>query len=222
MDSIQDGPHARAASNAGAAVPYFCQWESAHLAGAIIRGELDLKDDPAWADSGAADVDEYARWASHVCGMACLKMVLAARTGRVHPTLALARASLPYGAYTVDGDEIKGMIYAPFVRYVEEVHGLRARVHVDLATAALPALLDEAEFFMASVHPSIRWPDQPPPKKGGHLVLVTRAGADEIVFHNPSGEPVVDGRPGTQADARLAPAVFDRYFAGRGVAILRG
>ncbi|WZB61357.1 hypothetical protein WJ970_29130 [Achromobacter xylosoxidans] len=53
-------------------------------------------------------------------------------------------------------------------------------------------------------------------------MLVTRAGADEIVFHNPSGEPVVDGRPGTQADARLAPAVFDRYFAGRGVAILRG
>lgn len=40
MDSIQDGRHARAASNAGAAVPYFCQWESAHLAGAIIRGEL--------------------------------------------------------------------------------------------------------------------------------------------------------------------------------------
>lgn len=93
---------------------------------------------------------------------------------------------------------------------------------VDLATAALPALLDEAEFFMASVHPSIRWPDQSPPKKGGHLVLVTRASADEIVFHNPSGEPAVDGRPGTQADARLAPAVFDRYFAGRGVAILRG
>ena len=222
MDSIQDGRHARAASNAGAAVPYFCQWESAHLAGAIIRGELDLKDDPAWAGSGAADVDEYARWASHVCGMACLKMVLAARTGRVHPTLALARASLPYGAYTVDGDEIKGMIYAPFVRYVEEAYGLRARVHVDLATAALPALLDEAEFFMASVHPSIRWPDQPPPKKGGHLVLVTRASADEIVFHNPSGEPAVDGRPGTQANARLASAVFDRYFAGRGVAILRG
>ncbi|WZB61358.1 hypothetical protein WJ970_29135 [Achromobacter xylosoxidans] len=135
MDSIQDGRHARAASNAGAAVPYFCQWESAHLAGAIIRGELDLKDDPAWAGSGAAVVDEYARWASHVCGMACLKMVLAARTGRVHPTLALARASLPYGAYTVDGDDIKGMIYAPFVRYVEEAYGLRARVHVTLQRA---------------------------------------------------------------------------------------
>ena len=144
------------------------------------------EDDPAWAGSGAADVDEYARWASHVCGMACLKMVLAARTGRVHPTLALARGSLPMAPIRWTATTSKGMIYAPFVRYVD--------MHVDLATAALPALLDEAEFFMASVHPSIRWPDQPPPKKGGHLVLVTRAGADEIVFHNPSGEPVVDGR----------------------------
>ena len=111
------------------------------------------------------------------------------------------------------------MIYAPFVRYVEDAYGLRA-AHVDLATAALPALLDEAEFFMASVHPSIRWPDQSPPKKGGHLVLVTRASADEIVFHNPSGEPAVDGRPAHRRTR--APAVFDRYFAGRGVAILRG
>ena len=181
MDSIQDGRHARAASNAGAAVPLLLPMGIRPPG----RGHHPRRTGPegrsAWAGSGAADVDEYARWASYVCGMACLKMVLAARTGRVHPTLALARGSLPYGAYTVDGDDIKGMIYAPFVRYVEEVHGLRARVHVDLATAALPALLDEAEFFMASVHPSIRWPDQPPPKKGGHLVLVTRRrGRDRV------------------------------------------
>ena len=29
------------------AVPYFCQWESAHRAGEIIRQELRLEDDPA-------------------------------------------------------------------------------------------------------------------------------------------------------------------------------
>ena len=220
MDSIQDGRHARAASNAGAALPYFCQWESAHLAGAIIRGELDLRDDPAWAGSGAADVDEYARWASHVCGMACLKMVLAARTGRVHPTLALARASLPYGAYTVDGDEIKGMIYAPFVRYVEDAYGLRARVHVDLngRAAGLAGRGRVLHGVGASVDPLA---DQSPPKKGGHLVLVTRASADEIVFHIHQANRRSTAGP-AQADARLAPAVFDRYFAGRGVAILRG
>ena len=63
--------------------------------------------------------------------MACLKMVLAAETGRVHPTLELARRSLPYGAYTENAEgHIKGMIYAPFVRFVAEQFGLRAQVRV--------------------------------------------------------------------------------------------
>ncbi len=200
---------------AGAAVPYFCQWESAHLAGQIIRKELDLADDPAWRNSGARDIDEYVRWASHVCGMACLKMVLAARSGRAYPTLELARRSMPYGAYVEEPDGgIKGLIYAPFVRYVAETFGLRAQVRVDLPVSALPALMAQGDYFMASVHPWIRWPDRQPPKRGGHLVLVTRATPDSVTFHNPSGEP------GTQADVVLPLAVFDRFYAGRGVAIM--
>ncbi|CAB3900568.1 hypothetical protein LMG26854_05480 [Achromobacter aegrifaciens] len=131
------------------AVPYFCQWESAHRASEIIQGTLALADDPAWRGSGARDVDEYARWASHVCGMACLKMVLAARDGRQYPTLELARGSLAYGAYTVEGEQIKGMIYAPFVRYVDEAFGLAARVHVDLRADELPGLMSQAAYFMA-------------------------------------------------------------------------
>lgn len=198
------------------AVPYFCQWESAHRAGEIIRQELRLEDDPAWRASGARDVEEYARWASHVCGMACLKMVLAAETGRVHPTLELARRSLPYGAYTENAEgHIKGMIYAPFVRFVAEQFGLRAQVRVDLRADELPALMDGAAYFMASVHPWIRWPEREPPARGGHLVLVTRATPAHVTFHNPSGEP------GAQADACVPMAAFERAFAGRGVAILR-
>jgi hypothetical protein len=199
---------------APAAVPYFCQWESAHLAGAIIRKELELADDPAWRASGARDIDEYVRWASHVCGMACLKMVLAAGGGPVYPTLELARRSLPYGAYVEEPEGgIKGLIYAPFVRYVAEVFGLEAQVRVDLPAFGLPALMAQADYFMASVHPWIRWPEKQPPGKGGHLVLVTRATPDAVTFHNPSGEP------GTQANVELPLAEFDRFFAGRGVAI---
>lgn len=196
------------------AVPYFCQWESAHLASQIIRKELRLEDDPAWRDSGARDVEEYARWASHVCGMACLKMVLAARSGQVHPTLALARRSLPYGAYTEQDGHIKGLIYAPFVRFVAQDFGLQAEVRVGVCADELPDVMARAEYFMASVHPWIRWPDRVPPAKGGHLVLVTRATADSVTFHNPSGEP------GMQADAVVPVQVFDTFFAGRGVAIL--
>lgn len=197
-------------------VPYFCQWESAHLADAIIRKELALADDPAWPTSGARDVEEYVRWANHVCGMACLKMVLAARSGQIHPTLELARRSLAFGAYTDREGEIKGLIYAPFVRFVTEEFGLDAQVHVGLETAALPAVLEGADYFMASVHPDIRQTDRLPPSKGGHLVLVTRASATSVTFHNPSGEV------GQQADVELPLTVFDAFFAGRGIAILPG
>lgn len=197
------------------AAPYFCQWESAQLAGAIIRKELRLEDDPAWRASGARDVDEYARWASHVCGMACLKMVLAAESGRIHPTLELARRSLPYGAYAeTDDGAIKGLIYAPFVRFVAREFGLEAEVRVGLRTDELAQVMTRARYFIASVHPWIRWPEREPPSKGGHLVLVTRATAQAVIFHNPSGEP------DTQADVCVALADFDRFFAGRGVAIL--
>ena len=200
---------------ARAPVPYFCQWESADRVGEIIRKEMDLAQDPAWRGSGARNLDEYVRWASHVCGMACLKMVLAARRGRAYPTLELARRSLPYGAYVEEPDgNIKGLIYAPFVRYVAEVFGMQAQVRVDLPASGLPALMAQADYFMASVHPWIRWPDREPPKRGGHLVLVTRATPESVTFHNPSGEP------GSQADVELPLADFGRFFAGRGVAIL--
>lgn len=205
-----------ALSSGQSAVPYFCQWESAHLAGSFIRKERDLADDPAWRASGARDVEEYARWANHVCGMACLKMVLAARSGQIHPTLELARRCVPFGAYTDRDGEIKGLIYAPFVHFVAEEFGLDAQVHVGLDTRELPAVLERADYFMASVHPDIRQTDQLPATKGGHLVLVTRATDTSVTFHNPSGEV------GRQVDVELPLAVFDAFFAGRGIAILPG
>ncbi|MGO8506863.1 hypothetical protein AB9F35_37080, partial [Rhizobium leguminosarum] len=50
--------------------------------------------------------------------MACLKMILAARV-EIHPTLELARACTAYGGYFVNEIDasIKGLIYAPFVRF---------------------------------------------------------------------------------------------------------
>lgn len=199
------------------AVPYFSQWESAALAPALIAGVAQPADDPRWAASGAHSVNEYAAWANHVCGMACLKMILAARTGRAVPTLELARGARRYGAYAVDGAAIKGLIYAPFVRFVAAEFGLRAEIATGLDAARLAQQLQRAEFFMASVHPSIRRPRQAPPARGGHLVLVTAADASGVTFHNPSGHAAA-----SRANVRLPPAVFDAFFAGRGVAILPG
>lgn len=197
-----------------AAVPFYGQFETPALIEGIATGAVDPREDPAWAASGASDPADYARWSQHACGMACLKMVLAAARGDVHPTLALLRRSLPYGCYVEEGEAIRGLIYAPFVRFVAAEFGLSSEVVTGIEADALPGLLARAPFFIASVHPWIRWPDRAPPRRGGHLVLVHAAASDAITFNNPSGHV-----PAAQRDAALPVAVFARYFAGRGILI---
>jgi hypothetical protein len=71
----EDVPAALGASG----IPYFSRWESAELAERFVDGSLDLADDPWWAASGARTPGEYRYWARKVCGLACLKMILARR-----------------------------------------------------------------------------------------------------------------------------------------------
>ncbi len=197
-------------------VPYFSQWETPDMTLSVIaEGSAALLRDPLWAQSGAHSVEEYAHWAGNLCGMACLKMILAAR-GEFHSILELARTCTQYGGYVVseDGASIKGLIYAPFVKMVSERFGLKAEVVTALKTSAIPDLLSRGQFFMGSVHHSIRWPDQSPPSKGGHLVLITAASSASIRFHNPSGHI-----PASQQDVTLPLAEFDRFFANRGIAV---
>lgn len=193
--------------------PYFAQWESPALVRAFLAGR-PAATDPAWAASGAETLDEYARWAEHLCGMACLRMVLAAR-GRQESIHALRRAVQAHGGYveTPDGD-IKGLIYAGAVAWLAS-QGIPARVLVDVPAEGIPALLAGGGMFIASVHPWIRWPGREPPRRGGHLVLVF--GQDRqgrLRFHNPSGDTVA-----TRRDARLGVADFARFYAGRGIAL---
>jgi hypothetical protein len=84
----------------------------------------------------------------------------------------------------------------------------------NVAASDIPAILRQSRFFIASVSSAIRWPGREPPSKGGHLVLVTAASDDGFRFHNPSGHTSA-----TQANAVLAPADFDRFFANRGIAV---
>lgn len=197
-------------------VPYFSQWESPDMTLPLVaEGPSALHRDPLWRNSGAETVEDYARWAVNVCGMACLKMILAVR-GEVHPTLELARACTAYGGYVVNEHDgsIKGLIYEPFVRFVRDRFGLSAETMTNVDIAMVPGLLSRRRFFIASVHPGIRWPDRDPPSKGGHLVLVTAASPGEIRFHNPSGH---DRQ--SQVNATLPLAIFDRFFANRGIAV---
>ncbi|HMN70674.1 MAG TPA: hypothetical protein PKA55_02270 [Rhodoblastus sp.] len=197
-------------------IPYYSQWETPDMTLSLLdEGASALRRDPLWRNSGAETIEEYVRWATNICGMACLKMILAAR-GDVHPTLELARACTGHGGYIVNGadDSIKGLIYAPFVAFVRERFGLAAEVVTNVDAAALPALLSKWTFFIASVHHSIRWPEREPPSRGGHLVLATAATPEAVRFHNPSGHDHA-----SQADVILPLATFDRFFAGRGAAV---
>jgi len=202
--------------SASSAVPYFNQWEDPDCAAGIIAGDIKLSDISLWPQSGASDQQEFIEWANHVCGMCCLKMVLAAVSGKVVPVLKLTYRSLSYGAYIREGDNIKGLIYAPFVEYVRQELGLEAQVKVDISAQEIASQLQEHRFFMASVHPSVRIPDSTPPHKGGHLVLVTRADAQTVTFHNPSGHDV-----STQQDVTLPVETFARFFAGRGISLVK-
>ncbi|PZV39713.1 C39 family peptidase [Mesorhizobium kowhaii] len=196
-------------------VPFFSQWETSDMTMDVLAegAEVALRRDPLWQNSGAETPDEYAIWAANICGMACLKMILATR-GEIVPTIELARRCTRYGGYVVTEGSIKGLIYAPFVSFVREVFGLQAEVMTNVATSYIPTILARSRFFIASVSSSIRWPEREPPSKGGHLVLVTAASDQGFRFHNPSGHTSA-----IQENAMLAPADFDRFFANRGIAV---
>lgn len=198
-------------------VPYFSQWETPDLTAAVLAegASTALLKDARWASSGAANVEEYARWAGNLCGMACLKMILAARTGDIVPTVSLAMQCKEYGGYAVDSEgNIKGLIYAPFVPFVRERFAIDAGVVTDISAANISDILAGSQFFIASVHHSIRWPDTEPPSRGGHLVLVTAATPNILRFHNPSGHNLA-----ARENVELPIDVFSRFFAGRGIAI---
>jgi hypothetical protein len=107
------------------------------------------------------------------------------------------------------------LIYAPFVRFVREEFGLQAETITNISAKSIPALITRADYFIASVHSSIRWPERTPPAKGGHLVLVIGTCGDAVLFHNPSGHD-----PRSQEYATMSLHRFDDFFAGRGIAIL--
>lgn len=142
-------------------VPSHTQFASPGLVEPIVYGGFDRAADPAWPESGAATLDDYARWCGHLCGLTCLRMAL----GPSAPTLfELRDGALKYGAYTEDPDgTIHGLIYAPFAEYVREVHGVNATVHRHLTVDEITGLLDEGRQVMVSVHYEIRRPHRQPP-----------------------------------------------------------
>ncbi|MGG5818252.1 hypothetical protein [Falsiroseomonas sp. HW251] len=192
--------------------PYRAQWESADLVAEFLAGRSPATD-PLWRHSGAETPDEYALWAEHLCGCACLQMAVGARGLPIPPIHAIRRGVQDVGGYVVQPDgTIRGLVYAGAVAWLAG-QGIAAEILLDRTASDIPALLAGGALLIASVHGAIRWPDRPAPGRGGHLVLCFGTAPDGAIrFHNPSGDT-----PASRRDARLAPAVFDRFFAGRGI-----
>jgi hypothetical protein len=141
-------------------------------------------------------------------------MVLGALGRPVPPIHGVRRGVQAAGGYVETPEGIRGLIYAGAVTWLAG-QGIGARILLDRTAQDVARLVEGKGLFIASVHPGIRRPETPPPARGGHLVLVFgQDGAGKLRLHNPSGDS-----PGTQADVRLTPEVFEGFFAGRGILV---
>jgi hypothetical protein len=201
---------------ARAEVPYRSQYASPELIAEVAAGRRAPADDPRWRDAGAATPEEYARWARCGCGMACLQMILAARGDPVPPLVELGRRCTRHGGYEERPARGYGpLIYAGFVAFVGAELGLRARVAAPLPLDELVDAVRGDEVVLASVSVEIRDLAPAPARRGGHLVLVVDA--DErgrLCFHDPSGH-----RPERASAVWVGEDEFERFFAGRGIAV---
>jgi Peptidase_C39 like family len=196
-----------------ARVPYFAQWESPELVSSIVSGRISAADDPRWRDWGTDCVDEYAFWARRTCGVACLRMVLAHRSGAAPPPAKeLKDDCLAAGAYVVEGTGVRGLVYAPFVDYVGRRWDLKATVETDLGVDLMADSIRSGHLVMLSVHRDICTPEVRVTERGGHLVLVIGVWSSGLVVHDPSG---VANR--SQSFVRLSYAQIEMFSAARGV-----
>lgn len=196
-------------------VPYYSQWESAALVPEFITGTRSAADDPLWPKSGADTAEEYAFWAPRTCGVACLRMTLDHFGHPVPPSVPLVRDLAEAGAYVRDGDNVKGLIYAPFADHVTDRWGIPAIPARELPVAEISRHLTAGRLVMLSVHKTIRHPETTqPPSRGGHLVLAVGTSEENVVIHNPSG------LPGTSQEYTPVPwGRLERFYAGRGVVL---
>jgi len=200
-------------------VPYFCQWESRDLAGQILEKQLSTDDDPRWKASGAKTKKEYHDWSWSACGMACTKMILAQRTGKIVPIVELGKKCAEYGGYTLPLEHSPGLYYKPYLTFVEKEFKWKARVVQGMTFQELMHELGKGNYVIAGVSPLIRYPHSKPKTKSGHLVLMVGYDktAREFYLHNPSGISKE-----TQEYAAVKFDDFKKFFSGRGIVIQDG
>jgi hypothetical protein len=196
--------------------PYHSQWGTVRATEEVVLHDGDPAAFHDWRADGFADADEFRFWARHVCGLACLRSVLATWRGESVPMPQLLAGAREAGALVLRGDDdVGGLYYRPFLEWIGRAYGIRGRIVENTGVDELTASVGDDAVAIVSVSPEIRWPERPNARRGGHLVLVHERAGDSVTFHNPSGVT------GCSADVRLPVDVVGRFAAGRGMILHR-
>lgn len=199
-------------------LPYYSQFASRELISSIVGKLLPAQNDPNWMLSGALNPQEYELWSWNLCGMACLKSILDATHQVDFSLIELAKRCAEFGGYKITDKDIDGLFYKEFVEFIKTDFGLNGQVAAPLSIPQALEVISDDDFVIASVHPMIRDPKSTPPRKGGHLVLLTgydlTEGEGIITMHDPSGY-----YQKSQEFTTISLPDFDKFFANRGVII---
>jgi len=208
-------------------ITYSSQWESKKLVEDFVSRKKLARQDPNWKCSGAESKIEYEFWTHHICGTACLKMILDSN-GIKKRIFDLVRDLKKIGAYKAkkvkldrnyqtDVSHVDGLFYKQFCNYVVKNYPFKANVVSPMTLNRIIWEISRENYVIASVHPSIRtYRKSLANNAGGHLVIVNGYDSKKkvLIINNPSGF-----YPDSQHDCTIPFSDFERFFSGRGMVI---
>ena len=205
-------------------VPYYAQVASPELAGPIFREEMDARDDPRWAETGARDADEYAYWVMRACGIVSMKTCIEALGGPQRTVMAWIEDGLARDAYRIRHDDQGnpfevGWIHDGLIGMMRDC-GLSA-VRQTGTVEDIQAAIQADRLVIASVTYELG-SSLPVTRNWGHLVVVHGyQTSDErlltgLLVNNPSGRA-----PAFQQDALIPIERFREGFSGRMMVVWR-
>lgn len=168
---------------------------------------------------------DRARPEANWCGLCCLRSILKAHQsddfGIDLPSLdQMFRDAVQAGVYKLEENgKYSGAYHQPLARFIEDRFRLPAQAVEGLSRAKIRREIDAGKFVIASVHPSLRYPQSPHPEKpAGHFVLIHGYyGEDRWNFRILDSTGVIS--QGTHINSALALSRFRHFFSGRAVLV---
>ncbi|MDD7804929.1 MAG: hypothetical protein PUP46_05095 [Endozoicomonas sp. (ex Botrylloides leachii)] len=128
---------------------------------------------------GFDSFDEALSWTDRICGLACLKMVIAQLTQQVVPLKRLLDQGLAMNGYKKGVGWIHQKLADMVMAYGVSAQCQSIGDHLYLIDNAL----EQRKLVIASVSCGFN-----PDKKGGHLVLIIGRNKESYIIHHPSAK----------------------------------